>query len=162
MLRHLRLLRWLRPLTIVGAAGTVAGTAAVVAVVQSARAPEPRSSVLGRQLVRGDDDNPAASSFVVSGDVTDLAPGVTRPLRLRLTNPNPSDISVEAVQVTVGDSSTGCSGGTLRVATLPGPVFVPRLGEAGVTLGITMSASASSICEGATFPLTYGGSAVKA
>lgn len=160
-LRHLSLLRWLRPLTLVGAAGTVAGTAAVVAIVQSARTPEPPASVLGGQVVRGD-DKPAARSFVVSGDVTDLAPGVSRPLRLRLTNPNDSDISVEAVQVTVGDSSTGCSGGTLRIAALPGPVFVPRLGEAGVTLGVTMSASASSVCEGATFPLTYGGSAVKA
>jgi hypothetical protein len=118
--------------------------------------------VLGGQLVKGDDDKLAARSFVVSGDVTDLAPGVTRPLRLRLTIPNHTDISVEAVQVTVGDSSTGCSGGTLRVAALPGPVFVPRLGEAAVTLGVTMSASASSVCDGATFPLTYGGSAVKA
>jgi len=161
-LHHLSLLRWLRPLTLVGAAGTVAGTAAVVAVVQSAHTPEPRTSVLGRQLVKAPDDNPAARSFGVSGDVADLAPGVTRPLRLRLTNPNDSDISLEAVQVTVGDGSTGCSGGTLRVAALPGPVFVPRLGEAGVTLGVTMSASAASICEGATFPLTYGGSAVKA
>ena len=161
-LRHLNLLRWLRPVTLVGAAGTVAGTAAVVAVVQSARAPEPGPSVLGRQMVKGETDEPAARSFLVSGDVTDLAPGVTRPLRILLTNPNDSDISVEAVEVTVGDSGNGCSGGTLSVAALPGPVFVPRLSEAGVTLGVTMSASASSICEGATFPLTYGGSAVKA
>jgi hypothetical protein len=162
LLRHLSLLRWLRPVTLVGAAGTVAGTAAVVAVVQSARTPKPQPSVLGSQLVKGDDDQPGARSFFVSGDVTDLAPGVTRPLRLRLTNPNQSDISVETVQVTVGDSPNGCSGGTLRVAALPGPVFVPRLSEAGITLGVTMSASASSICEGATFPLTSGGSAVKA
>jgi hypothetical protein len=161
-LHHLSLLGRLRHLTLVGAAGTVAGTAAIVAVVQSAGAPEPQPSVQGRQLVKGDDDQPAARSFLVSGDVTDLAPGVTRPLRLRLTNPNHSDISVEAVQVTVGNSSTGCSGGSLRVAALPGPVFVPRLGEAGVTLGVTMSASALSICDGASFPLTYGGSAVKA
>jgi hypothetical protein len=156
-LRHLSLVRWLRPLALVGAAGTAAA-----AVVQSASAPEPRASVLGSQLVKGDDDKPGSRSFLVSGNVTELGPGVTRPLRLRLTNPNHSDITVEAVQVSVGDSSTGCSGGSLLVANLPGPVFVPRLGEAGVTLGVTMSASASSICDGASFPLTYSGSAVKA
>lgn len=157
-LSHLRHLRWLRPVTLVG----MAGTAAVAAVAHSAGSPDRPASVLGGQLVKGDDAGEGAAAFVVSGDVGDLAPGVTRQLRLRLTNPNLSGIAVQTLEVTVGDSPSGCSGANLGVGALPGPVFVPGGGEAQVSLPVTMSSSASSICEGTTFPLTYGGSAVNA
>ena len=158
-LSHLRHLRWLRPITLVGMAGTAAVAAAAHFVTGS---PERPASVLGGQFVKGDDAGEAAAAFVVSGDVSDLAPGVTRQLRLRLTNPNHSGIAVQTLEVIVGDSPSGCSGANLGVGALPAYVFVPGGGEAQVSLPVTMSASASSICEGTTFPLTYGGSAVNA
>ena len=37
----------------------------------------------------------------------------------------------------------------------------PSRGEAQAFLAVTMIGSAPSLCQGATFPLTYGGSAVK-
>lgn len=157
--RALRL-RWTASLVVGGAVIS----AAVGVALHSGPAPRPRipTSVLGGQVVRGSGDDGTAESFVVSGDVAGLAPGVTRPLFLRLSNPNRAAISVEALLVTVGDSPGGCSAHTLRVGGLAGPVLVPGGGEAQASLPVTMAASAPSVCEDATFPLTYGGSAVKA
>ena len=159
-LRHALRLRWMAPVAVGGALSA----AAVGAAFRPGAAPRPKvpTSVLGGQVVRGNGDDGSAESFVVSGDVAGLAPGVTRTLSLRLSNPNRDAISVEALVVTVGDSSTGCSGDTLQVGALAGPVLVPGSGEAGASLPVTMASSAPSVCQGATFRLTYGGSAVKA
>jgi hypothetical protein len=148
--------RWLVSLALTAAAGS----AAAAVIFHSPSSPEPPASVLGGQLVKPDHAN--AAPFVVSGDVTDLAPGVTRPLQLRLTNPNDDGIAVQTLQVTVADSPTGCSGGSLQVGPFAGPLFVPGGGEARVSLPVTMATSAGTACQGATFPLTYGGSAEKA
>ena len=94
--------------------------------------------------------------------VEGLAPGVTRTLFLKLSNPNNGDISVQSLTVAVGDSSKTCTGANVRVGALTGPVFVPGRGTAQVTLPVTMLGTAPGACQGATFPLTYGGSAVKA
>ena len=157
--RALRL-RWMAPLVVGGAVTS----AAVGVALRSGPGPRSRipASVLGGQVVRGSGDDGTAESFVVSGDVAGLAPGVTHPLSLRLSNPNRAAISVEGLVVTVGDSPAGCSGDTLQVGGLAGPVLVPGGGEAQVSLPVTMAASAPAICQDATFPLTYGGSAVKA
>jgi hypothetical protein len=158
-LRRALRLRWMAPVAVGGALSC----AAVGAAFHSGPAPraESATSVLGGQVVKGNGDDSSAASFVVSGDVAGLAPGVTRTLSLRLSNPNGSAISVEVLEVTVGDSATGCSAGTLRVGAFTGPVLVPGGGEAQASLPVTMAASAPSVCQGATFPLTYGGSAVK-
>jgi len=152
-------LAYLVPVAAVGSAALALALGPV-----SGRGPGRPSSVLGRQVVRSDSagGDTAGLPFVVSGDVADLAPGVTRPLAVRLANPNDADISVQALQVTVGDSTGGCSGDSLRVGAFAGPVFVPRRGAAQVSLPVTMAPSASPACEGATFRLTYSGSAVKA
>lgn len=157
--RALRL-RWMAPLVVGGAVAS----AAVGAALRAGSGPRPKfpTSVLGGQVVRGSGDDGTAESFVVSGDVAGLAPGLTRTLSVRLSNPNRAAISVEALVVTVGDSPTGCSGDTLQVGALGGPVLVPAGGEAQASLPVTMAASAPSVCQDATFPLTYGGSAVKA
>lgn len=152
-------LRWMAPLAVGGAVASAAVGAALRSEPPRAGIP---TSVLGGQVVRGGGDAGSAESFVVAGDVAGLTPGVTRTLSLRLSNPNHDAISVEAIVVTVGDSATGCSGATLRVGPLTGPVLVPGGGEAAASVPVTMAASAPSACQGATFPLTYGGSAVKA
>jgi len=159
-----RLLRFPRLAYLVPVAGLGSAALALALGPLSGPGPGRPSSVLGRQVVRSDGAgaDPAGLPFVVSGDVGDLAPGVTRPLAVRLANPNDADISVEALQVTVGDGTGGCSGATLQVAAFTGPVFVPRHGAAQVSLPVTMAGSASSVCQGATFGLTYSGSAVKA
>ncbi|HZQ77990.1 MAG TPA: hypothetical protein VFE55_11710 [Acidimicrobiia bacterium] len=152
-----------RLLAVLGTTTAVAGgTAAAVAV--HARWPDPKvpTTVLGRQVVNGDTNDPAAQSFVVSGDVDGLAPGVTRTLSLTLSNPNDGAISVRSLTVTVGDGRGGCTAGNVEVGPWAGPVLVPGRGRAAVSLPVTMLDSAPGVCQGATFPLTYGGSAVKA
>jgi len=158
-LRRALRLRWMAPLAVGGALSA----AAVGAAFRSGPAPRAGAptSVLGGQVVRGNDDDGSARSFVVSGDVAGLAPGVTRTLSVRLSNPNASAISVEALAVTVGASGTGCPGTTLQVGDFAGPVLVPGGGEARTSLPVTMAVSAPPGCQGATFPLTYGGTAVK-
>ena len=143
----------------------VLGSAAVAAVLNAQAGPQVPASVLGTQIVNSNGNagnGNDAKSFVVSGDVEGLAPGVTRTLFLKLSNPNNGDISVQSLTVAVGDSSKTCTGANVRVGALTGPVFVPGRGTAQVTLPVTMLGTAPGACQGATFPLTYGGSAVKA
>jgi hypothetical protein len=142
--------------------GVVGGVAAA-AVVHAQPHPQVPTSVLGQQLVNGDPGNdPAATSFLVSGAVDGLAPGVTRTLSLTLSNPSDSAISVQSVTVAVGDGRGGCAGSNVSVGPLTGPVFVAGRGTAEVALPVTMLGSAPGACQGSTFLLTYGGSAVKA
>ena len=147
--------RWVAPLALAGAMGGAA-------VVSGPRSPTatPPSSVLGKQLVAGGGSD--AAPFLVAGNVSGLAPGVTRPLHLRLSNPNQGGIAVETLHVAVSGSSAGCSADNLSVGAFAGPVLVPGGGEAQVSLPVTMRDSAPSTCQRATFPLTYEGSAVKA
>ncbi|HVW34110.1 MAG TPA: hypothetical protein VHL53_16355 [Acidimicrobiia bacterium] len=158
--RHRRL-AWLLALPTV-----VLGGAAVAAVLHGRVDPPGAPTVLGSQIVKADGNGAGngndPKSFVVSGAVEGLAPGVTRSLFVTLSNPNNSDISVQALTVAAGDGSKGCPGSNVRVGTLTAPVFVPGRGSAQVTLPITMLGTAPGACQGADFPLTYGGSAVKA
>jgi len=153
--RRRRILR-LAPTAILAVLGCIA-IGSVLRSPSSDRA----TTVLGSQLVKAPNGTDA-KSFVVSGDVDGLGPGVSRPLQLRLGNPGPGDIFVRAITVAVGDSPTGCAGSNVRVAPLGAPIFVPGRGAAQATLDVTMLGSAPGACEGATFRLTYGGSAVKA
>jgi hypothetical protein len=159
VLLRLARLHWLGTLAATGVVGGVA-TAAVVHVEAHPKVP---TSVLGNQLVNGGTGHdPAAQPFLVSGDVDGLAPGVTRTLSLELSNPNDGAISVQSLTVAVGDGRDGCPGANVGVGPWTGPVFVPRGGTAEVSLPVTMLASAPGACQGSTFSLTYGGSAVKA
>jgi hypothetical protein len=154
-------MRLLIPIALVGALGSAAAAYAL-------RPSDTPASVLGSQLVNGNNGNgngnadEAAKSFLVAGDVEGLAPGVTRPLLVQLSNPNNTAISVEKLSVTVGNSSTGCAGTNVRVGAFGAPVLLPARGSAQISLPVTMLGTAPAACQGATFPLTYGGSAVKA
>lgn len=151
-----------RLFAILGATAVCGGTATAAVVHARSSDPKVPTSVLGRQLVNNNGDDPAAQPFLVSGDVDGLAPGVTRTLSLQLSNPNSGEISVQSLTVTVGDGHGGCAGSNVHVGPWSGPVFVPGRGTAQVSLPLTMLDSAPGACQGATFPLTYGGSAVKA
>lgn len=156
---HRRRIRRLIPIVVIGALGSAAAAYAL----RPAGSP---TAVLGSQLVNGNNGNgnadEAARSFLVAGDVEGLAPGVTRSLSLLLSNPNTTAISVEKLSVSVGNSGTGCAGTNLRVGAFGAPVLIPSRGSAQVSLPVTMLGTAPAACEGATFPLTYNGSAVKA
>lgn len=101
--------------------------------------------------------------FTITGQVSGLAPGVTRPLQLTLQNTQSFDIIVKAVTVTVGNSDrVGCSATNATATGFTGSLTVPKNGTAVLSsLSVRMIADPANACQGARFPLTYTGTAVK-
>jgi hypothetical protein len=115
-------------------------------------------------------------SFGISGSPAgDLAPGVTRPLDLRVSNTTSFDITVTAIGATVDAvTSVAACNGTANFATAPysGPGFVIPAGAANVTLtslGVPQAhlptvsmlnlATNQDACKGADLTLHFDGSA---
>jgi hypothetical protein len=105
---------------------------------------------------------PPPGSFAIAGDIGGLYPGASRQLVLVVSNPQHFSIVVTSIQTVVGNASTSCSGSFLSVGTFAGQLQVPGNGHASVTVAVTLSHAAPDACQGAVFPLTYHGSAVKA
>jgi hypothetical protein len=120
----------------------------------------------------------SGKAFTISGNVGGLlAPGVSRPVDLSLTNPNKKQLSVTNVTVTVhavtrAASAVGpCSTADYAVTQYSGPypLTVPGSGTASLsTLGVASSAlpkvtmlntaTNQDGCKGATLALAYSGS----
>jgi hypothetical protein len=114
-------------------------------------------------------------TFSIEGKVSGaLAPGVSQPLALTITNPNTKPIIVTSLQVTVAPGSTkaGCDGPTnLQVtqsnATSSHTITVPAKGKATVPSGSVSApqvlmknlATNQDACKGATFTFNYSGNA---
>jgi hypothetical protein len=123
-------------------------------VAVGALAAPPRGG--GGQPGSGGDD---PGTFEISGHVDGLAPTVVRQLAMRLENPARFDIVVEPLQVAVGDAAPGCPANALAVALADVPVVVPARGETTVTVSVALIDDPPDACQGATFPLTYTGTA---
>jgi hypothetical protein len=107
---------------------------------------------------------PAAAkdgSFRIAGSVGGLYPGLTKPLKLTVSNPQHFAIVVTSVTVAVGDASQGCKAGNIAVTDFSGRRRVGAKDSARVTLQITLVHEAPDACQGALFPLRYSGRAVK-
>jgi hypothetical protein len=115
-------------------------------------------------------------TFSIEGKVSGaLAPGVSQPLVLTITNPNTKPIIVTSLQVTVAPGSTkaGCDGPTnLQVtqsnASSSNTITVPaKGGKATVPSGSVSApqvlmknlATNQDACKGATFTFNYSGNA---
>jgi hypothetical protein len=106
----------------------------------------------------GNGDNP--KGFTISGSLTGLYPGASKPLVLTVTNPNNQAITVQSLTVTP-HATGGCTAGTLT--TGPFTAFqVPGRSSATTSITIRMSGTAGDACKGVSWPLTYSGTAVKA
>ena len=112
--------------------------------------------------------------FRISGDVSGLVPGATTAIALTLTNPNPVRIRVTRVTVAVSAESSppGCSSAknlVLLQATgirPKAPVTVPAHGTVTLKafprapkIGLRDLRTNQDACKGASFRLTYTGSA---
>jgi hypothetical protein len=100
--------------------------------------------------------------FVVSGQVEDLRPGATRPMVLTVQNPNSVDIRVTSLTVTAAAAAAGCPGSSLNLPQWTGSLVVAKRGTASLTVDVGLEPTAADACQGATWQLTYGGTAVKA
>jgi hypothetical protein len=114
------------------------------------------------------------AGFTIRGSVSNLAPGVARPIQLTLANPNGFPIYVTALTVSVSADSTppGCSSaGNLQVtqsnASVANPIVIPA--GSSVTLAsaprapqitlLNLPGVNQDVCKGKSFVLTYSGSA---
>jgi hypothetical protein len=100
--------------------------------------------------------------YTISGSVSGLYPGASRPMNVLLSNPNNFPISVTLNPVSVGSGGSGCPGSNLRVDVPSTPVTVGTNGSTVVTLTVRMSNNPPNACKDAQFGLSYSGSAVKA
>jgi hypothetical protein len=102
--------------------------------------------------------------LTVSGRVGSLAPGVPRTMTLAVRNPNSFPVRLHTLTTAVGTPDRArCPGGLLRVGAYAGaPVAAPPHETVTVTVPVLLVDSLTddqSGCPGATFPLTFGGTA---
>ena len=124
--------------------------------------------------------NTTAKNFTISGSLSGLAPGLSRPLNLTVTNPNNKALSVTNLTVTIQNvtrTSTAVANnlpcGTTDYAVTqysgPYPLTIPANGSASLSdLGVPSSAWPKVTlidrpvnqdgCKGATLALAYSGS----
>ncbi len=104
-----------------------------------------------------------AGEFSVAGRVKGLFPGGNKTLKLKVRNPMPYSIKVELLTVTVGKpSKPGCKRGWLQIKREVAPrVKVRDESVARVTVTAKLSRKAGNACQGARWPLRYGGTAVR-
>ena len=102
-------------------------------------------------------------TFSIAGAVTDLYPGAQKPLTLTVANSENQDLNVTSIKVTVGNSDkTGCLAANVVATSFSGSFIVAKHTSVTRQLPVRMIASPAASCQGATFPLQYDGTAVKA
>ncbi len=148
--------RWKHRLLALTGVGLLSVGASSLAGSSAAPKPKPPTTSQSNGQANGHED------FVVSGHVEELRPGGTRPMVLTVRNPNSVAIRVTSLTVTAG-SAPGCPASTLTLPQWTGSLLVPKKnGTATLTVNVHLKPSAPDACQGARWPLTYGGRAVKA
>jgi hypothetical protein len=109
-----------------------------------------------------DKDKDDKKNFQISGQVSGLYPGAQKQLNLSVSNPNNFAINVTSLTVTVGSPGVvGCAQSNVAVTNFSGSLIVAKNATVTKSLPINMLSSAPDQCRGATFPLTFGGTAEK-
>lgn len=109
--------------------------------------------------------SPPSKAFTISGSVVDLYPGAHKTLTVKFNNDMNQDIRVISVNVQVQTTNkTGCSTTAVSPTNYSNStgVLVKKNSSATLNLPISMGTDANNACSGATFSLTYSGSAVSA
>ena len=105
----------------------------------------------------------ATDTFEISGAVAGLYPGAARPLTLTLDNPAVFAVRVTELSVSaVNSDQPGCTMQNLVLPDSAVDVLVPGGSSVTHTLYVGLIADADNLCQGATWVLTYRGSAVQA
>jgi hypothetical protein len=115
-----------------------------------------------RQTPAGDGLATAARAphFTVKGKVKGLYPGSSKPLKLRLTNPNDAPIAVKIVTVKVRSTTVSCPSSAIKATKFKGTKRIGAHRTAKIKVKIRMKATTPDACQGAKFRLIYGGKAV--
>lgn len=106
------------------------------------------------------------SALAISGRVIDggLVPGVTRTLRLEVSNPNAQPLRLRTLETRVGQpaGAPGCLAEWVEVGPYAGGVVAPASGSVAVDLPITLvnlPTVNQDACQGAAFPLSFSAAA---
>jgi hypothetical protein len=122
----------------------------------------PHPARLRVALVANGKDKDDKKNFQISGQVSGLYPGAQKQLNLSVSNPNNFPINVTSLAVTVGSPGVvGCAQSNVAVTNFSGSLIVAKNATVAKSLPINMLPSAPDQCRGATFPLTFGGTAEK-
>jgi len=98
--------------------------------------------------------------FGVGGDVNGLYPGAEATVQATVVNPQSFTIQVTSVGVTALDASPQCPGSLLSFGDQPATVDIPASGTGTVLLTVQVDPGMPDACQGATWPLSFVGTAV--
>jgi hypothetical protein len=104
---------------------------------------------------------PKHPGFSISGHTAGVVPGAHGRLRLQVHNRHRFKIRVTSIKTRVGNASAICPASNLSVRRFRGHKKVRARHARSFRVRIAMAASAPNACQGATFPLTYKGRAVR-
>ena len=157
---------WVRRVARVGIAALIGATAVAVGFVAQLATD---SVVIGNSTELSL-TGATKGTFIVSsrqralegGPLRGLFPGGSEKLVLKVTNPNSFRIVVRSITVDAEDAGDDCVASNLITRDYVGPpVGVPKNGIRRVSVEISMRRNSSDGCQGATFPLVFGGTATK-
>jgi hypothetical protein len=131
------------------AAAVVGALAGTLFVVDAAAAQEPPQQ------------QAQANVFPITGSASGLAPGVERELLLKVSNPFDWSITVTHLTVQVSDSTAVCRASDLQVSDFNGRLVIPRHQERTQAVTMMLRGSSPDSCQEQTWPLSFGGQAIK-
>ena len=157
------MIRW--KLALLAMTGVGALSIGALSFTDSSAAPKPaapKPPAHAQANGKGNGQADGHKDFIVSGQVENLAPGGSRPMVLTVQNPNSVALRVTSLTVTASAATTSCPASALNLPQWTGSLLVPKNGSASVTVDVGLKPTAPNACQGARWPLAYGGTAVKA
>jgi hypothetical protein len=101
----------------------------------------------------------APKAFSITGNIDGLVPGKRATLPVRVRNPWSWAIRVTSLKVRVHASGRACPVRNVRIARFSGSFLVRAHSTRVRPLGASLSQAAPAVCQGATFALTFRGTA---
>jgi hypothetical protein len=95
-----------------------------------------------------------AAQLVISGDITNLTPGVAGDLTLTLRNDSSAPVDVASLTTQVTGSAGGCNAADLSVGRWHGQVAVAPQSAVEVTVPVMLRSGAAA-CAGSAWGLAY-------
>jgi hypothetical protein len=103
----------------------------------------------------------AGNRFSIKGRAAGLFPGVSEDLVISIHNPYSFAIVVHGVEVVPGDASDDCRAANLASPGVTAGVRVKPDAVLKVTVPIKLRSKAPRACAGASFPLSFAGTATR-
>jgi hypothetical protein len=96
-----------------------------------------------------------ASPVRVSGNTSDLFPGVRTALPIKVRNLTAGPVKLQWVEATVGETKGACGAAYLNTERIWPRQRIPARGRINLVIPITLASQAPDSCQGVKFPLLY-------